>query len=66
MTNNLASASGAEHSAKHANYSSVLTHSGTSTGCAAGRTGPGAPVAPPFTPNQYLSAYGIAAMHAVG
>lgn len=63
VTKNLASASGAEHSAKHANYSSVLTHSGTSTGCAAGRTGSGAPVAPPFTPNQYLSAYGIAAMH---
>jgi subtilase family serine protease len=46
-----------------AEYSSILPHSGTAAGCAAGRTGPGAPLAAPFTPNQYLDAYGIDSMH---
>lgn len=46
-------------------YFSPLPHSGTSRGCAAGSSG-GEPGLPPFTPNQYLTAYGHAAMHARG
>jgi subtilase family serine protease len=47
-------------------YSSALPHSGTAGGCAAASTGgPGAPLLP-FTPNQYLTAYGHAAMHSKG
>jgi len=49
--------------AKTEKYSSILPHSGTASGCAAGRTGPGGSIAPPFTPNQYLTAYGHSAMH---
>jgi subtilase family serine protease len=49
--------------AKTGSYSSILTHSGTASGCADGRgAGIGAPLEP-FTPNQYLSAYGHDAMH---
>ncbi len=69
VTKNVASATGAgaELAAKkEGNYSSVLTHSGTGGGCAAGRTGPGAPLDEPFTPNQYLGAYGLASMHGRG
>jgi kumamolisin len=59
------SAAGAARAAKQqGSYSSVLGHSGSAKGCAAGRTGPGGGLAPPFTPNQYLSAYGIDSMHA--
>jgi subtilase family serine protease len=47
-------------------YSSILPHSGTARGCAAGLTGPGGSAPAPFTPNQYLSAYGNAAMHGRG
>lgn len=46
-------------------YGSVLPHSGTAAGCEAGSSG-GEPGRPPFTPNQYLTAYGHAAMHARG
>lgn len=49
--------------AKTGSYSSILGHSGTASGCAAGRARPGGTIAAPFTPNQYLSAYGNAAMH---
>lgn len=65
---NVASASDAEAtaSAEKLDYSSVLPHSGTAKGCGAGRTGPGAPIQPPFTPNQYLGAYGIKSMHKRG
>ncbi len=47
-------------------YSSILPHCGTARGCAAGRIGPGGAGQPPFTPNQYLTAYGHAAMHRRG
>jgi subtilase family serine protease len=46
-------------------YRSILLHSGTAGGCAAGSSG-GEPGLPPFTPNQYLTAYGHAALHARG
>lgn len=46
-------------------YGSVLPHSGTASGCAAASSG-GEPGRPPFTPNQYLTAYGHAAMHSRG
>jgi kumamolisin len=46
-------------------YGSVLLHTGTAKGCAAGVHAAEAPVEP-FTPNQYLTAYGDAAMHARG
>jgi subtilase family serine protease len=50
-----------------ANYSSILPHSGTASGCPAGRAGPGEPgVEPPFTPNQYEQAYGNTSLHARG
>lgn len=48
-------------------HGSILPHSGTAAGCAAGR---GAGVDPPlltgFTPNQYLSAYGHAKLQGSG
>jgi subtilase family serine protease len=47
-------------------YSSVRSHTGTAAGCRAGRVGPGDEHEPPFTPNQYLRAYGQAALHARG
>lgn len=47
-------------------YRSILRHSGTASGCAAGRSGGVGPGFDPFTPNQYLTAYGHAAMHARG
>jgi subtilase family serine protease len=46
-------------------YSSVVPHTGTAGGCPAGSSG-GEPNLEPFTPNQYLKAYGHAAMHAKG
>jgi subtilase family serine protease len=57
---------GAVTAAKTPAYSSILPHSGSAGGCAAGRAGPGGAAPPPFTPNQYLSAYGHDAMHARG
>ncbi len=42
-------------------YFSGLRHSGTASGCAAGRS-----AGESFTPNQYVTAYGLAAMHARG
>jgi subtilase family serine protease len=63
---NVASASSAEASKEKLGYSSILPHSGTAKGCGAGRLGPGAPISPPFTPNQYLTAYGIKGMHKRG
>lgn len=56
----------ASAAAKTGGYSSILPHSGTARGCAAGRLGPGGANQPPFTPNQYLAAYGHAAMHERG
>lgn len=47
-------------------YTSILRHSGTASGCAAGSSGGIEPGFEPFTPNQYLTAYGHAAMHARG
>jgi subtilase family serine protease len=47
-------------------YTSILRHSGTASGCAAGSSGGIGPGFEPFTPNQYLTAYGHAAMHARG
>ena len=46
-------------------YRSGLPHTGTSVGCPEGSTG-GAPGIPPFTPNQYLTAYGHSALQAQG
>jgi kumamolisin len=47
-------------------YSSILPHSGTAAGCPEGSSGgPGAPFFP-FTPNQYLTAYGHSALHGKG
>ena len=48
--------------------SSARQHSGTQTGCAAGRRGATAIPEPNrnFTPNQYLDAYGISKLHARG
>jgi subtilase family serine protease len=51
---------------KNGHYSSVLPHTGTAVGCRAGRIGPGGTDSPPFTPNQYLKAYGHAALHGRG
>ncbi len=56
-----ASASGASRP-----YLSIRLHSGTASGCAAGSSGGAGPGYEPFTPNQYLTAYGLAAMHAKG
>ncbi|HET6997467.1 MAG TPA: S53 family peptidase [Solirubrobacterales bacterium] len=57
---------GAQAAAKPRGYSSILPHSGSAGGCAAGRAGPGGTAPQPFTPNQYLSAYGHDAMHTRG
>ena len=72
MATNVASArprvplAATEPETKKKGYSSVLPHSGTAAGCPEGSTGgPGAPLLP-FTPNQYLTAYGHAALHAQG
>jgi len=46
-------------------YRSDLPHTGTAAGCPEGSSG-GAPGIPPFTPNQYLTAYGHAALQAKG
>lgn len=56
------SAAGARASKGKGHYSSILAHSGTANGCRGGRLGPGAPDQPPFTPNQYLKAYGHTAL----
>lgn len=51
---------------KQGDYSSILAHSGTAAGCPEGSSGgPGAPFQP-FTPNQYLNAYGHTALHGKG
>jgi kumamolisin len=47
-------------------YTSIMPHSGTASGCAAGSSGGQGPPLEPFTPNQYLTAYGQAAMQAKG
>jgi kumamolisin len=47
-------------------YTSILPHTGTASGCPAASTGGIGPGLDPFTPNQYLTAYGHAAMHARG
>ena len=47
-------------------FGSIVPHSGTAGGCAAGSSGAEAPGLEPFTPNQYLTAYGHAALHAKG
>jgi kumamolisin len=47
-------------------YSSVLPHSGTAGGCPDGSSGGIGPKLGPFTPNQFLTAYGHAAMHKRG
>lgn len=47
-------------------YFSIRAHTGTAGGCAAGSSAVAAPGLEPFTPNQYLTAYGLAAMHARG
>jgi kumamolisin len=46
-------------------YGSILFHTGTAGGCAAASTGGPHPLEP-FTPNQYLTAYGDTAMHGRG
>ncbi len=63
---NVASASRAGPPPEPREYSSIRPHTGTATGCAAGRIGPGGGIEPPFTPNQYLHAYGIDALHRRG
>jgi subtilase family serine protease len=57
---------GAGASGRRKPYESVRHHSGTASGCAAGSSGGHGPGYEPFTPNQYLTAYGDAAMHAKG
>ena len=47
-------------------YFSIRGHTGTAGGCAAGSSAVAAPGLEPFTPNQYLTAYGLAEMHARG
>lgn len=47
-------------------FFSILPHTGTASGCAAGSSGGVEPGFEPFTPNQYLRAYGFSAMHAKG
>lgn len=47
-------------------YRSILLHSGTAGGCAAGSSGGIEAGLEPFTPNQYLTAYGHGALHARG
>jgi subtilase family serine protease len=61
-----ASASRAAPPREPREYSSIRPHTGTATGCAAGRTGPGGAIEPPFTPNQFLHAYGIDALQRRG
>jgi kumamolisin len=56
----------ATSAAKRKHFSSILPHSGTAAGCRAGRIGPGGANPLPFTPNQYLKAYGHAALHRRG
>ncbi len=52
--------------AKKKAYSSIMLESGTPAGCSDGvNAGEGKPLRP-FTPHQYLTAYGHAAMHARG
>lgn len=63
---NVASISRAGPPKEPKNYSSIRPHTGTAKGCAAGRIGPGGPIDPPFTPNQFLHAYGIDSMHRRG
>jgi len=63
---NVASASAGHPPKEPREYSSVRPHTGTAKGCAAGRIGPGGGIEPPFTPNQFLRAYGIDAMHRHG
>ncbi len=60
---NAASASAAKPSEP---YRSILHHSGTAAGCAAASSGGVGPGFEPFTPNQYLTAYGHAQLHAKG
>ncbi len=47
-------------------YDSILRHSGAAGGCAAGRNAGDEPGYEPFTPNQFLTAYGHARLHAMG
>ncbi|MFN8217585.1 MAG: S53 family peptidase [Solirubrobacterales bacterium] len=47
-------------------YYSPLRQTGTASGCAAGTSEVSLPGFVPFAPNQYLTAYGHAAMHARG
>ncbi|HEU5062900.1 MAG TPA: S53 family peptidase [Solirubrobacterales bacterium] len=61
-----APSAGASATPKKPPYSSILPHSGTAAGCEAASTGGAGPGFEPFTPNQYLTAYGHAAMHARG
>jgi kumamolisin len=46
-------------------YGSLLFHTGTAAGCADGRSAEQSPLEP-FTPNQYLTAYGDSTMHSRG
>jgi subtilase family serine protease len=52
--------------AKRQPYRSVFPHTGTANGCPAGSSGGVAPRFEPFTPNQYLTAYGFSKLHAQG
>jgi subtilase family serine protease len=45
---------------------SLMPHSGTSAGCAAGRAAGGTGLSSAFTPNQYLTAFGHAALQRRG
>ena len=63
---NLTALPRARAAAGRTHYSSILPHSGSAAGCAAGRASPGEGIEPPFTPNQYLQAYGHAALHSRG
>lgn len=47
-------------------YRSVLHHSGTAAGCEGAASGGVGPGFEPFTPNQYLTAYGHAELHKQG
>ncbi|MGD9736616.1 MAG: protease pro-enzyme activation domain-containing protein [Solirubrobacterales bacterium] len=61
-----AASASAQAKKKGERYGSIVPHSGTAGGCAAGSSGAEAPGLEPFTPNQYLTAYGHAKMHARG
>jgi len=52
--------------AKGGELGSLMPHSGTSTGCAAGRAAGGSGPGSAFTPNQYLTAFGHAALQRRG